>query len=378
MLWATRALRHEMANPLWLRIVNCHLPQGITLPYLLKTRPTSKILDTYCPDLPTFYKNVILNWKKVSNEIKTSNIEQITNEAIWLNDKIKVNNNPLYCTNSIRNGLQKIKDLLSPDGTFLNHNELNTKFGTSLTFIDLLRIRMTLPREWKKILLEPTQENVTEDPLYKKLQNLKTLKTKDLYAITIEQEHDCISPTNAQIYWQNKYKIDEEMMKYAYKLPYRASKQTILQSMQYKILNKILNCNYWLHKIKIKETPICRFCTEDETIEHFFFGCATTKYFWYAFLTWWKTTGNLAPEQLEENDIILGFHMDDKKENLFNQCILIGKKMIYDHKNFKNKQPDIYKFHCDLKDIVEIDRKICTKNNSISVFESYWGNISDL
>ena len=378
MLWATRALRHEMANPLWLRIVNCHLPQGITLPYLLKTRPTSKILDTYCPDLPTFYKNVILNWKKVSNEIKTSNIEQITNEAIWLNDKIKVNNNPLYCTNSIRNGLQKIKDLLSPDGTFLNHNELNTKFGTSLTFIDLLRIRMTLPREWKKILLEPTQENVTEDPLYKKLQNLKTLKTKDLYAITIEQEHDCISPTNAQIYWQNKYKIDEEMMKYAYKLPYRASKQTILQSMQYKILNKILNCNYWLHKIKIKETPICRFCTEDETIEHFFFGCATTKDFWYAFLTWWKTTGNLAHEQLEENDIILGFHMDDKKENLFNQCILIGKKMIYDHKNFKNKQPDIYKFHCDLKDIVEIDRKICTKNNSISVFESYWGNISDL
>ena len=150
-------------------------------------------------------------------------------------------------------------------------------------------------------------------------------------------------------------------MKLVYTLLYRVSRLTILQSLQYKILNKILNCNYWLYKTKIKDSPKCRYCTEEETIEHFFFVCAKTKDFWYGFLTWWKALGNEKPTLLEEKDIILGFNITDKNEKSINQCILIGKKMIYENKNFKNKQPDLYKFHCDLKDIVEIDRQICIK-----------------
>ena len=378
MLWATRALRLEEAKPLWISIVNSLLPHGLTLPYLLKTRTTSKMLDNYCPNLPAFYKNVILNWRKVSNEIKTNNKEKVMNECIWLNDKITVNKKPLYCTNSLCNGLLKIKDLLTSDGKFLSHEDLNRKFGTSLTFLDLLRIRMTLPHEWKNILLDPDPETTTEDLLYNKLQRLRTLKTKDLYILTLENEHDCTSHTNSQIYWQTKYKIDDETMKQVYTLPYRVSRLTTLQSLQYKILNKILNCNHWLHRIKIKELPKCRFCPEDETIEHFFFGCEITKDFWYGFLTWWNALGNDEPKILEEKDILMGYNIPNKKEMLINQCILIGKKMIYDQKNYRNKQPDLYKFHCDLKDIVEIDRQICIKNCRLSDFENYWGEITNL
>jgi hypothetical protein len=133
-----------------------------------------------------------------------------------------------------------------------------------------------------------------------------------------------------------------------------------------------------LHRIRIKETPKCRFCPEDETIEHFFFGCEITKDFWYGFLTWWNALGNDKPTILEEKDIIMGFNIPNKKEMLINQCILIGKKMIYDQKNYMNKQPDLYKFHCDLKDIVEIDRQICIKNCRLSDFENYWGEITNL
>ena len=115
-------------------------------------------------------------------------------------------------------------------------------------------------------------------------------------------------------------------MKDIYMLPYRVRKLTILQSLQYKILNKIVNCNYWLCKIRIKDSPICRFCTKEETIEHFFFGCTKTKDFWYGFLTWWGTLGNSYPKILEEKDIILGYNVEDKKENAINCCILIGEK----------------------------------------------------
>ena len=52
--------------------------------------------------------------------------------------------------------------------------------------------------------------------------------------------------------------------------------------------------------------------------------------------------------------------------------------MIYENKTYKNIQPDLYKFHCDLKDVVEIDRHICIKNNKHTDFYAYWGEISNL
>jgi hypothetical protein len=260
MLWALRALKFENQDPLWVSIVNGHLPQGLTLQYLLKSRPTRKILDTYCPDLPLFYKDVILNWRKISNDTKTDNKEQLMNEGIWLNEKIVVNGAPLYCINSIRKGILKISDLFSPNGNLLSHTEINEKYQSSLTFLDVLRIRMTLPHEWKDILLKISNVEKPVELLYNKLNQLKTLRTKDLYQILIEKEHDCKSHTNAHVYWQNKYGSDEEDMKSVYMLPYRVSKLTILQSLQYKILNKIINCNYWLFKIKIKHSYVQILC----------------------------------------------------------------------------------------------------------------------
>ena len=167
-------------------------------------------------------------------------------------------------------------------------------------------------------------------------------------------------------------------MKSVNTLPYRVTKLTILQALQYKIINKIVNCNYWLHKLKILETPKCRFCHKAETIEHFFFDCAITKQFWRAFLTWWKAGGKDYPDLLEENDIVLGYKFTEMNEILINVCILIGKKMIYEQKSYRNKQPDIYKFHCDLKSFMEMEKHICIKNDNLGDFYKTWGDLENL
>jgi hypothetical protein len=165
-------------------------------------------------------------------------------------------------------------------------------------------------------------------------------------------------------------------MKLAYVLPYRVTKLTTLQALQYKILNKIINCNYWLHKIQIIESPKCRYCQKDETIEHIFFCCAVTRQFWwYAFLTWWKVAGNNYPNILDEKDVILGFNLGNKLDNALNCCILIAKKMIYEQKNFHKRQPNIYTFHCDLKSTIEMERQISMKNDKLSEFQEYWGDL---
>ena len=85
-----------------------------------------------------------------------------------------------------------------------------------------------------------------------------------------------------------------------------------------------------------------------------------------------------SPNILEENDVILGYNLNNPNEMTFNCCILIGKKMIYEQKNYHKKQPDTYKYHCDLKEVIEIEKNICTKNGYLSEFYKVWGNLVDL
>jgi hypothetical protein len=204
--------------------------------------------------------DIILNWDKTTDQIKLDTKDKILKECIWLNKRIQVKGTSLYSNHSMRKGILYIADLIDEHGVMMSHTVINTKYTATMTFLDLLRIRLTIPHDWKEILSGNVTEETEPDLLYSRLNNLKTLKTKHLYEILLEKEHDCTTPSNAQTYWQNKYKINDETMKVIYKLPYKATKLTSLQSLQYKILHKIINCNYWLYKIHILDSPKCRYC----------------------------------------------------------------------------------------------------------------------
>ena len=59
-----------------------------------------------------------------------------------------------------------------------------------------------------------------------------------------------------------------------YELPYKTVSEPYLQSYQYKIVNRILNCNERLNKWKIKKGPECDSCGEIDAIEHRLVGKA--------------------------------------------------------------------------------------------------------
>jgi hypothetical protein len=90
-LWAIRALKFEDQDPLWVKVIDALLPKGVTFCYLLRCRPNKKILDKFCPDLPKFYKNIILNWTNVNEYPIILTKDTIKQECIWLNSKITIN-----------------------------------------------------------------------------------------------------------------------------------------------------------------------------------------------------------------------------------------------------------------------------------------------
>ena len=162
-LWAIRALRFQDKTPLWVRIINRLLPTTLTFNYLLKCRPTKDMLNTYCPNLPQFYKDIILNWTEVNSKIKYTTHETISKEGIWLNKLISASNVPLYNEHAMRNNIWYISDILDDNKNILGHNELNLKFNTRLTFLDALKLRLTIPGEWKRILANIDMEIKTDE-----------------------------------------------------------------------------------------------------------------------------------------------------------------------------------------------------------------------
>ena len=122
---------------------------------------------------------------------------------------------------------------------------INNTYGLKLTFVEYHGIRLSIPLKWRKILNgnEIEVKNESTD-LYGKLQNLKNLKTRQLYWVLIGKKYDISSKPPAQIHWEEKYEIDPQMFEVLYSLPYKVIRLTNVQSMQYKILYRIINCKY--------------------------------------------------------------------------------------------------------------------------------------
>jgi hypothetical protein len=82
-------------------------------------------------------------------------------------------------------------------------------------------------------------------------------------------------------------------------------------------------------------------------------------------------------EIIYEKDIILRYIRDGNDFKVFNCCILIGKAMIHQQKSI-DKQPDIYRFHCDLKEFLAVESQISLNKNQLAVLEKDWGELLEI
>lgn len=78
-----------------------------------------------------------------------------------------------------------------------------------------------------------------------------------------------------------------------FELPFKTSKESKFQWLQFQILHRILPTNEYLFKLNIIDPPTCSFCNEDiETIEHLFVDCFHVKEIWLYFEEWLRSRFN--------------------------------------------------------------------------------------
>ena len=112
----------------------------------------------------------------------------------------------------------------------------------------------------------------------------------------------------------------------------KISKNSKITIMQYKICHRIISCNEYLCRTKIRPDNHCNFCDSRDTVEHFFATCPSTKTLWLDIQNWYNGTMKYAIT-FSPKLIVLG--SNPKNPSLAN-TILHGKWFVYKSKMSKS------------------------------------------
>jgi hypothetical protein len=336
-----------------------------------------------CTDKPTnipdFYWQVLENWFELKSLTKeTKSAFDIRRETLWLNKYITLNNQELNWKLWSQNGINLIHDIIDIRGKFLTQIELQNKYNIEVTTLQYTSLKDTIPAEWRRIL---KQINITAEAISfqetihikikKNLKPIQKLTNKDIYWVFIRniQVQPIITNKLEQL-----YSITQEQWKSIFTMS-AVVKGTKLRAFQYRILFNLIPCNLYLNKIKKSDSDKCATCNEQDDLSHYLYNCRETEIFWNSFTRWWN---NVSGEHriLSEKDVIIGILDNTVRHETLNACIIIAKWHIYKNK-LKESSTFFYKFLCDMKYYLEIEKTIAIKNQKLTKYHQKWQQVEN-
>ena len=327
-----------------------------------------------------FYQNVHNNWSKVREvDCTHTNSEVIAGQILWNNRYLLISKKPFYWKKWKQQGINTINDLLTKDNTFLSHIDINRIYNVKCNFLDILQIRQSIPSDWKHKLFVHNKKDIDTDSLFignnmVKIENICTKLMYNLYIQCKQKQPSCI------LKWMSDFPSsigsDHELWADIFRLPFIVSRETVLQTFQYKLIHRLITCKKKLYDMRIAGDPNCLYCTGTDTLLHFFLFCPKIAAFWKYFFNWWNTLGDIEItteyDNLEEC-ILFGFEAEGGSFKVLNYCVLIAKYYIYLNRIHNNNSIDNYQYLVYLKSKLTIEKKVCShyrqNGNNFEIFE---------
>jgi hypothetical protein len=330
-------------------------------------------------NFPNFYWLMIKAWRELI--ILTKPLKSpidIRRECLWLNEKIRVKNKQIKWNAWQNKGINIIHDILTNEGDFLLPKELENKFNIKCNVMTYNALKDAIPYEWRKQLktmkVPPETINFKEQIhiyINKKPKILNKVSNKDIYWVLIKniQEKPIII---------EKYKIqlgiEENRWKNIFTIP-RVLRDTKIRAFQYKLLYKLTPCNYYLKQINKSDTDICNWCTETDDSIHYFAECQRLRTFWNNFSKWFANATNTRVT-IHLEDIIIGVTNLNEEKDCLNACLILAKWHIYKNK-LNQTEIFFYRFLCEMKYYIIVEKSIAAKNNRLKQFREMWQKIED-
>ena len=167
-----------------------------------------------------------------------------------------------------------------------------------------------------------------------KIKNIEDVTSKEIYRVIINKKIQ--EPTSINT-WIDMFPflINLEWNK-IFKLPFITTCEPYLQSFQYKILNRVLNCRDKLFTWDIVKDNKCIYCDKIDTIEHHLFECEETILFWNRLQEWMNDNLEVSIN-LTVCEVLFGIPIPNNPDiEAINYITLIGKWYI--NRNRSNEE----------------------------------------
>jgi len=218
-----------------------------------------------------FWKAVLRTWVKYN---KHSHNTPCKMTCIWNNSNIMYQHNVIYFKHWAKGGFTYVNDFMQ-DNVLLTFPAIQAILGPSPNlYLEYIVVYSAVSGYLKR---NPGYETETEGISQQLLFNGEHLilaKSFRKHIVDLRYSFPC-----AVQFWKNKFDIDIDMLHW--NNAYRATSESRLRELQWKIIHNIYPTNILLKKMDLANSDRCSFClTETDFIEHFFYECLKIKRIW--------------------------------------------------------------------------------------------------
>lgn len=329
---------------------------------------------------PTCYQTfaqILRTWVKF-HKFEPETESEVQEELIWHNRDINIASSPISWNKWKNAGIIHINDLIHrEEPRFASHLELSAEYNLECSFLQLLQIRSAIPCKWKRLLLGARRQDLSPKPTIK----LPDRSLLHVTEVTAKKVYRAILPNKlpkipSQSKWAELYPMREEdqnkRWKQTYVFPYQATRETKLQSLQFRITHRTIPCNRYLRNIRIRQDDYCSFCDNPtpDTLQHFFFSCPRVTTFWCSLTSWLATQANFHLN-ITENHFMLGVPNTFPQARYINLLVLLVKNFILRQKLFHNASLDLSHFLRELRQKLAVEKFIYTQGKRPDKFKQW-------
>ena len=330
--------------------------------------------------LPKFYVECLQTFSEHSVSVR----EQVLNlsnssrssTVVWNNRHILIDGKSVFYQSLFDKGIVTLENLVTDTNVLLVRQDPNGLPFTLLEWFHLIQIFEALLTQWRKSLTSCGPKSgetflwYNQIKLYLKNQavQIESVLSKNVYS-EIRAGYET-RPT-AQARFEEQFPDICLDWHDIYKLAFNVLIDTKSREFQYRILNRYLTTNSFLHKIGLANSPLCTFCKqESESLEHLLIICSCTKSFWSDFVTW-SNQLNISLRDLSDSDILFGFWQRKEDYLFINHMLVLAKQHIYECRN-KCTYPSFTIFLNKVVYVHQLEKKLVNSNNGVADRESKW------
>ena len=311
-----------------------------------------------------FWLEIMETWCELREKILSE--IPISDQIIWFNSNILIENAPFFWSQCYNEGLTYISQLFR-NGATISVMEAWTKY--KLDFVSFNGILQALSTKDRKLL----KENVSKDaPNVMHCFYLQMLQKNRLASYTYETLIPKTVPVDKIRKWSvelGKELSEEDFLK-CFKTLYIITNIQKLRSFQYRLLHRAIVTNRHLKRWSISENDLCTFCQkETETYSHLFVMCRMVQPIWI----------EIEQFMMEFNEEAIDFNLEsvilnkicENPYNIKNTICLMLKQFIYKHRCL-NTKPSVSEFRYKVQQQRTIERYIASKHGKLGKHLKKW------